>query len=162
MRMRETGSIRSKSPAGISSRPPKNAPGTEGSSTGRISSLLVSPALRKKPLVIEAASGCSPTKLYSDFSSVRHFLLTLECCSFIISPNDEIAETAHIVRKTIQTFKALSDPNRIRILKMLEVRSLCVCVKSRKFWIWPHRRCPNTSPSSGIPGLLWMKKTANG
>ena len=31
------------------------------------------------------------------------------------------------MRETIQTFKALSDPNRIRILKMLEVRSLCVC-----------------------------------
>lgn len=27
----------------------------------------------------------------------------------------------------IQTFKALSDANRIRILKMLELRPLCVC-----------------------------------
>ena len=27
----------------------------------------------------------------------------------------------------VQTFKALSDANRIRILKMLEVRPLCVC-----------------------------------
>ena len=31
------------------------------------------------------------------------------------------------MRKLIKTFKALSDPNRIRILKMLEIRSLCVC-----------------------------------
>lgn len=31
------------------------------------------------------------------------------------------------MRTLIKTFKALSDPNRIRILKMLQVRSLCVC-----------------------------------
>jgi len=31
------------------------------------------------------------------------------------------------MRQTIRTFKALSDPNRIRILKMLEVKPLCVC-----------------------------------
>ncbi|MFQ5604977.1 MAG: ArsR/SmtB family transcription factor [bacterium] len=31
------------------------------------------------------------------------------------------------MRSLIKLFKALSDPNRIRILKMLEVRSLCVC-----------------------------------
>lgn len=31
------------------------------------------------------------------------------------------------MRETIQTFKALSDPNRIRILKMLQIKSLCVC-----------------------------------
>ena len=30
-------------------------------------------------------------------------------------------------RKTAQVFKALGDPNRIRIIKMLEVRGLCVC-----------------------------------
>ncbi len=29
--------------------------------------------------------------------------------------------------KTMQTFKALSDKNRIRILKLLESRPLCVC-----------------------------------
>lgn len=27
----------------------------------------------------------------------------------------------------LQTFKALSDPNRIRILKLVETRPLCVC-----------------------------------
>jgi len=27
----------------------------------------------------------------------------------------------------VKTFKALSDPSRIRILKMLEIRPLCVC-----------------------------------
>jgi ArsR family transcriptional regulator len=30
-------------------------------------------------------------------------------------------------RDTINVFKALSDPNRIRIVKMLEARELCVC-----------------------------------
>ncbi len=31
------------------------------------------------------------------------------------------------LRSTSQLFKAVSDPNRIRILKMLQVRPLCVC-----------------------------------
>ncbi len=31
------------------------------------------------------------------------------------------------MRRLVKTFKALSDPNRIRILKMLEERELCVC-----------------------------------
>jgi len=31
------------------------------------------------------------------------------------------------MRDLVRKFKALSDPNRIRILKMLEVRPLCVC-----------------------------------
>ncbi len=31
------------------------------------------------------------------------------------------------MRDLIKVFKALSDPNRVRILKMLEVRPLCVC-----------------------------------
>ena len=31
------------------------------------------------------------------------------------------------MRELSDIFKALSDPNRIRILKMLEVKSLCVC-----------------------------------
>ncbi|HFE64809.1 transcriptional regulator [candidate division KSB1 bacterium 4484_188] len=31
------------------------------------------------------------------------------------------------MRKLIKVFKALSDTNRLRILKMLEIRSLCVC-----------------------------------
>ena len=31
------------------------------------------------------------------------------------------------MRKTTNLFKALSDPNRLRILKMLEIRDLCVC-----------------------------------
>ena len=31
------------------------------------------------------------------------------------------------MRKSAKTFQALSDPNRLRILKMLEVRPLCVC-----------------------------------
>jgi ArsR family transcriptional regulator len=30
-------------------------------------------------------------------------------------------------RTTARDFKALGDPNRIRIIKMLEVRELCVC-----------------------------------
>jgi ArsR family transcriptional regulator, arsenate/arsenite/antimonite-responsive transcriptional repressor len=30
-------------------------------------------------------------------------------------------------RTTAKDFKALGDPNRIRIIKMLEVRELCVC-----------------------------------
>jgi ArsR family transcriptional regulator, arsenate/arsenite/antimonite-responsive transcriptional repressor len=30
-------------------------------------------------------------------------------------------------RATARVFKALSDPNRIRIVKMLEARELCVC-----------------------------------
>jgi ArsR family transcriptional regulator, arsenate/arsenite/antimonite-responsive transcriptional repressor len=30
-------------------------------------------------------------------------------------------------RRDVTVFKALSDPNRIRILKMLESRELCVC-----------------------------------
>jgi len=32
-----------------------------------------------------------------------------------------------IMRELTKTFKALSDSNRIRIIKMLEVRPLCVC-----------------------------------
>lgn len=31
------------------------------------------------------------------------------------------------MKSTAKLFKALSDPNRIRIVKMLEVRPLCVC-----------------------------------
>lgn len=31
------------------------------------------------------------------------------------------------MRQLTKLFKALSDPSRIRILKMLEIRSLCVC-----------------------------------
>jgi ArsR family transcriptional regulator len=31
------------------------------------------------------------------------------------------------LKNLVKTFKALSDTNRIRILKMLEVRPLCVC-----------------------------------
>ena len=31
------------------------------------------------------------------------------------------------MRDLVKTFKALSDANRIRILKMLEIRELCVC-----------------------------------
>ena len=31
------------------------------------------------------------------------------------------------MRPVVKTFKALSDMNRLRILKMLEVRPLCVC-----------------------------------
>lgn len=31
------------------------------------------------------------------------------------------------MRRLLKIFKALSDSNRIRILKMLEIRSLCVC-----------------------------------
>lgn len=31
------------------------------------------------------------------------------------------------MRKLVRAFKALSDSNRIRILKMLEIRPLCVC-----------------------------------
>ncbi len=31
------------------------------------------------------------------------------------------------MKELVQVFKALSDTNRIRILKMLETRSLCVC-----------------------------------
>ncbi len=30
-------------------------------------------------------------------------------------------------RETVSVFKALSDPNRVRIVKMLEGRELCVC-----------------------------------
>jgi ArsR family transcriptional regulator len=32
-----------------------------------------------------------------------------------------------VKRDTVRVFKALSDPNRIRIIKMLEGRELCVC-----------------------------------
>lgn len=31
------------------------------------------------------------------------------------------------MKKFIKAFKALSDPNRLRIVKMLEIRPLCVC-----------------------------------
>lgn len=31
------------------------------------------------------------------------------------------------MEKVTETFKALSDPNRVRILKMLQIRPLCVC-----------------------------------
>ncbi len=31
------------------------------------------------------------------------------------------------MKQLVKVFKALSDPNRVRILKMLEVRPLCVC-----------------------------------
>ena len=31
------------------------------------------------------------------------------------------------MRKLTKIYKALSDPSRLRILKMLEIRSLCVC-----------------------------------
>ncbi|RMG36612.1 MAG: ArsR family transcriptional regulator [Methanobacteriota archaeon] len=31
------------------------------------------------------------------------------------------------MREAVKIFKALSDPNRLRIVKMLEIRPLCVC-----------------------------------
>lgn len=31
------------------------------------------------------------------------------------------------MRHLVKIFKALSDPNRIRIIKMLQIRTLCVC-----------------------------------
>ena len=31
------------------------------------------------------------------------------------------------MRELVKQFKALSDPNRVRIIKMLEVKPLCVC-----------------------------------
>ncbi len=31
------------------------------------------------------------------------------------------------MKQLVKVFKALSDPNRVRILKMLEIRPLCVC-----------------------------------
>lgn len=35
------------------------------------------------------------------------------------------------MRDLVRVFKALSDPNRVRILKMLEIRPLCVCEITR-------------------------------
>ncbi len=35
------------------------------------------------------------------------------------------------MRDLVRIFKALSDPNRVRILKMLEIRPLCVCEITR-------------------------------
>ena len=35
------------------------------------------------------------------------------------------------MRDVVKVFKALSDSNRVRILKMLEVRPLCVCEITR-------------------------------
>jgi ArsR family transcriptional regulator len=32
-----------------------------------------------------------------------------------------------LLKHTARVFKALSDPNRLRILKLLEIRMLCVC-----------------------------------
>ena len=32
-----------------------------------------------------------------------------------------------MLKNKARIFKALSDPNRLRILKMLQIRSLCVC-----------------------------------
>jgi len=43
--------------------------------------------------------------------------------SYISSYN----ETTSMDRNTINVFRALDDPNRLRILKMLEGRELCVC-----------------------------------
>ena len=44
--------------------------------------------------------------------------------SYYISPNNELTMG---MRNLVKIFKALSDSNRIRILKMLQLRPLCVC-----------------------------------
>lgn len=47
---------------------------------------------------------------------------------YYISPNNEIAFRPRVnIKDTVKTCKALAEPNRIRILKMLELRPLCVC-----------------------------------
>ena len=46
--------------------------------------------------------------------------------SYNISLYDEIS-MGEIMRELVNIFKALSDSNRLRILKMLENRPLCVC-----------------------------------
>ena len=43
---------------------------------------------------------------------------------FYISPNNEMRRW---MKSEIKVFKALSDPNRLRIIKMLEVSKMCVC-----------------------------------
>ncbi len=44
--------------------------------------------------------------------------------TYYISPNNELNMD---MRNLVKIFKALSDSNRIRILKMLQLRPLCVC-----------------------------------
>jgi len=41
------------------------------------------------------------------------------------------------MEKVTSTFKALSDPNRIRIIKMLQVRPLCVCEITEQLGLAP-------------------------
>ena len=55
------------------------------------------------------------------------------------------------MRELVKAFKALSDSNRIRILKMLEVRPLCVC---EIFHFLPIKFTQIV--------ILLMKKTVNG
>ena len=47
---------------------------------------------------------------------------------YYISPNNEMAIGPRVnIRDTVKACKALAEPNRLRILKMLEIRPLCVC-----------------------------------
>ena len=47
--------------------------------------------------------------------------------SVYISPNIEIFLRPMNLRTLAKTYKALAEPNRLRILKMLYIRPLCVC-----------------------------------
>jgi ArsR family transcriptional regulator len=38
-----------------------------------------------------------------------------------------ISDIGGVVNEFVQVMKALSDPNRVKILKMLQLRQLCVC-----------------------------------
>ena len=55
--------------------------------------------------------------------SIFSLLFGFNKSQYYNSSNDEMGT----MRPVVKIFKALSDTNRLRILKMLEVRPLCVC-----------------------------------
>jgi ArsR family transcriptional regulator, arsenate/arsenite/antimonite-responsive transcriptional repressor len=78
---------------------------------------------RTKVIVISAHSRHRPPPRRAEiFSPPLDFFSSLSY--FHNQRNDE---TMISTKHTAALFKALSDPNRIRILKMLEIRPLCVC-----------------------------------
>ena len=61
------------------------------------------------------------------------------------------------MRKTTNLFKALSDPNRLRILKMLEIRDLCVCEITEALGLSPSTVSKHLSVLRNSD-LIWDKK----
>ena len=61
----------------------------------------------------------------------------------------------------IKAIKALSDPNRVKIVKLLQYKTLCVC-ELQGAWAYPNRRFPSTLKFWRKPVWSDTRKTVYG